>query len=158
MITSNNCSNRPLNPRASCAVGVVFRPTMDGRRTAYAQVFTPRGQSTSVILAGDAAFAPTLAKLVDEVQAGTEFVLGGTLYPPNEELSVVFGDGPYDWVDVTTDDAGGFIATIPVATNERGGSRRVVVQTREGVAATIPIEVIEESQQMIGLPGFGLGG
>ncbi len=157
-LSSNNCDNRPLNPRASCAVGILFTPSDSGRRTALVEVFTPRGQSTSVILAGDGRFAPELATFTSEVQAGREFILGGVDYPANEELTIVFGDGPTDTVKVTTDATGGFVAIVPVASNERGGARQIVVQSPRGVAATAPIEVIEDSQQYVGMPGFGLGG
>ena len=157
-VSSNNCADRPLNPRASCAVGVVFRPTDAGRRTALIEVFTPEGQSTSAIFAGDGVFSPAVATFTDDVQAGTEFYLSGALFPPNEVLTVVFGDGPSTSVTVTTDDIGGFVAVIPVAPNERGGWRRIVVQAPGGAAATVPIEVIENTQQPIGVPGFGLGG
>jgi len=58
---------------------------------------------------------------------------------------------------VTTNDGGGFIAFIPVQPNASGGDRQVVVQSREGVAAVVPIEVIEDDTMYIGVPGFGLG-
>ncbi|NND75295.1 MAG: choice-of-anchor D domain-containing protein [Ilumatobacter sp.] len=157
-LSTNNCADRPLNPRASCAVGILFTPSASGRRTALVEVFTPEGQSTSVILAGDGTFAPALAPLVTEVQAGQEFILGGTAYPANQELTVVFGDGPSDTLQVTTNATGEFVAVVPVATNERGGDRQIVVQSPTGVAATAPIEVIGDDQQFIGMPGFGLGG
>jgi hypothetical protein len=156
-ITTNNCADRPLNPRANCAVGVTFTPSEAGRRTVLIEAFTPQGQSTSVILAGDGVFEPELVTLEGTVQAGEEFVLGGSDYPANTELVVVFGDGPADKVNVTTNDGGGFIAVIPVQLNASGGARQVVVQSALGVAAVTPMEVIEHDTMYIGLPGFGLG-
>ena len=156
-ITTNNCADRPLNPRANCAVGVTFTPSEAGRRTVLIEAFTPQGQSTSVILAGDGVFEPELVTLENTVHAGEEFVLGGSDYPANTELVVVFSDSPGDNVNVTTNDGGGFIAFIPVQPNASGGDRQVVVQSREGVAAVVPIEVIEDDTMYIGVPGFGLG-
>jgi hypothetical protein len=156
-ITTNNCADRPLNPRANCAVGVTFTPSEAGRRTVLIDASTPQGQSTSVILAGDGVFEPELVTLENTVRAGEEFVLGGSDYPANTELVVVFGDGPGDKVNVTTNDGGGFIALIPVQPNASGGDRQVVVQSAQGVAAVAPIEVIEDDTMYIGVPGFGLG-
>lgn len=156
-VTTNACADRPLNPRASCAVGITFTPSDAGRRTAFVEVFTPQGQSTSVILAGDAEFAPELVTLETEVRAGAEFILGGTDYPPNTELVVTYGDSAGESITVLTNDDGGFLALVPVASNEHGGGRRVVVQSSSGVGAVIPIEVIEEADQYVGMPGFGLG-
>lgn len=156
-VTTNNCADRPLNPRANCAVGVTFVPSGAGRRTALVEVFTPQGQSTSVILAGDGVFEPELVTLERTVQAGDEFVLGGSDYPANTELVVVFGDGAGDVVNVTTNGGGGFIAFIPVQSNASGGAREVVVQSSLGVAAVALMEVIEDRTTYIGMPGFGLG-
>jgi hypothetical protein len=156
-ITTNNCADRPLNPRANCAVGVTFTPSKAGRRTVLIEAFTPQGQSTSVILAGDGMFEPELVTLESTVQAGEEFVLGGSDYPANTNLVVVFGNGPSDKVNVTTNDGGGFIVFIPVQPNASGGDRQVVVQSRQGVAAVASIEVIEDDPMYIGVPGFGLG-
>jgi hypothetical protein len=156
-VTTNNCADRPLNPRANCAVGVTFTPSEAGRRTVLVEAFTPQGQSTSVILAGDGVFEPELVTLESTVQAGEEFFLGGSDYPANTELVVVFGNGPGDKVNVTTNDGGGFIVFIPVQPNAFGGDRQVVVQSRQGVAAVVQIEVIEDDPMYIGVPGFGLG-
>lgn len=158
-ITSNNCAFRPLNPRASCAIGITFVPSDSGRRTALVEVFTPQGQSTSVIIAGDAVFAPELATFEPEVRAGDPFVLAGADYPANTTLIVTYADGqgqPID-VEVITNEDGAFFVSVPVDPNERGGAREIVVQSPDGVAAVIPIEVIPETEQHIGLPGFGLG-
>ncbi len=156
-VTTNQCVDRPLNPRANCAVGVTFTPSEAGRRTILIEVFTPLGQSTSVILAGDGVFEPQLVTLENTVQAGEEFVLGGSGYPANTELVVVFNDDPGDMVHVTTNDGGGFIAFIPVQPNASGGDRLVVVQPPHGVAAVATIEVIQDEPMYIGVPGFGLG-
>lgn len=156
-VTHNGCADRPLNPRASCAVGITFAPRDSGHRTALIEVSTPLGQFTSVILSGEGAFAPELITLEPAVQAGEEFVLGGQDYPADTELTIVFGDGATDAINVTTNRQGGFIAIVPVASNERGGDREIVVQSPSGVAASTPIEVVEDDAQHIGLPGFGLG-
>ncbi len=158
-ITSNNCAYRPLNPRASCAIGITFVPSDSGRRTALVEVFTPQGQSTSVIIAGDAVFAPELAIFEPEVRAGDPFVLAGADYPADTQLVITYADGqghPID-VEVITNEDGAFFVSVPVDPNERGGTRDIVVQSPDGVAAVITIEVVAETEQHIGLPGFGLG-
>ncbi len=158
-VTSTNCAFRPLNPRASCAIGITFTPTTDGRRTALIEVFTPEGQSTSVIIAGDAVFAPALSTFESEVHAGEPFVLAGSDYPANTALVLTYADGQGQpiRVEVVTNENGDFFASIPVDQAERGGPREIVVQSPDGVGATIPIDVVPDIEQYVGLPGFGLG-
>lgn len=157
-VASNNCANRPLNPRANCSVGITFRPAGAGRRTAVVVVSTPTGQTTSVVVSGDGVYRPTLEVLDDEVIAGEEMLVAGTGYPPNTTVTIVFGDRPSDTVTADTNAEGGFLLFVPVASDEIGGSRSLVVQSAAGVAATAPVEVVANDVPMIGLPGFGLGG
>lgn len=158
-VTSSNCVDRPLNPRATCAIGVTFTPTDDGRRTALVEIFTPQGQSTSVIIAGDAIFEPMLATIDTEVRAGEPFVLAGSDYPAETPLVVTYADGQGQAIDieVVTNENGDFFASIPVDQNELSGDRQIVVQSPEGVAAVTPIQVVADNEQHVGMPGFGLG-
>ena len=156
-VTTNSCANRPLNPRATCSVGVTFSPTAAGRRTALVEIVSPSGQYTTMVTAGDAQYAPQLLLTGDELEAGSAFIAGGSGYPPNTELSVVFGDGTGEVVTTTTNGDGGFLIEVPIASNERGGDRTIVVQATDGTVASTPVDVIPEQNLMIGLPGFGLG-
>lgn len=155
--TSNNCAFRPLNPRASCGVGVTFTPSDAGRRTALVELSTRDDQYTTMILAGDGEFAPKLDIATESVDAGSEFVASGSQYPPNTEVTIVFGDGPDSFVTATTDESGNFAAIVPVDQDERGGDRTVVVQSASGAAASAPVEVVEDEPLGVGFPGFGLG-
>ncbi|MFK8025788.1 MAG: hypothetical protein AB8G26_17660, partial [Ilumatobacter sp.] len=157
VISSDSCADRPLNPRASCSVGVVFSPSDAGRRTALLEVGTVDGQYTTVVLAGDGSYEPVVLLAEDSVDAGDAILATGRRYPANTEVTVVFGDTAADAVVVTTDDAGEFVVVVPVDQNTRSGDRTVVVQTAAGAAATAPIEVVQDDQQLIGMPGFGLG-
>lgn len=155
--TSNNCAFRPLNPRAFCGIGVTFTPTDAGRRTALVELTTRDDQYTTMILAGDGEFAPVLDIATESVAAGSDFIASGSQYPPDTEVTIVFGDGPNSSVTATTDENGNFAVIVPVDANERGGDRTVVVQSASGAAASAPVEVIEEDQAFVGMPGFGLG-
>jgi len=157
-ISGDSCINRPLNPRSTCSVSVTFSPTAPGRRVALVEIATETGQYTAMVAAGDARYAPELTLLVDEIEAGGAYVAGGTGYPANTELSVVFADGSGERVTVVTDAEGGFLVEVPVAPGERGGERQIVVQSPDGTAASTAVEVIEQDGAMIGMPGFGLGG
>lgn len=156
-LTSNNCAFRPVNPRASCSVGVTFTPSDEGRRTALVELATADGQYTTMVVAGDGEFAPVVEIDMAEVDAGNDFTAVGTKYPPNTEVVVVFGDGPNSSLTAVTDADGNFAVTVPVDTNERGGDRTIVVQSSSGATASAPVAVIEDNQVPVGLPGFGLG-
>lgn len=155
--TSNNCAFRPLNARAACSVGITFTPADAGRRTALLELGTVSGQYTTAIIAGDGKYAPLVELDTAEVEAGREFLATGSQYPANTEVTVVFGDGPNSSVTAVTDDEGNFAVNVPVSSTERGGNRRIVVQTASGAAASTPVKVIESDQSFVGLPGFGLG-
>jgi hypothetical protein len=154
---SNNCVFRPLNPRAACSVGVIFTPSDAGRRTALVELATRDDQYTTMVLAGDGEYEPVIQIDSESVEAGQDFLAAGSQYPPNTEVTIVFGDGPNSSVTAVTDADGGFLVKVPVDPNERGGDRTIVVQSDSGAAASVPVEVVEENQTYIGLPGFGLG-
>lgn len=157
-LASNNCAFRVLNPRAWCSIGVTFTPADAGRRTAVVELATKSGQYTTMVIAGDGAYQPVVELDTRSVQAGEDFVAVGTKYPPNVEVTVVFGDGPNSSVSTTTDAVGNFTVTVPVDPHERGGERRVVVQTKSGASASTPVEVVEDNDSAyVGMPGFGLG-
>jgi Tol biopolymer transport system component len=155
VVTTNNCAGRPLNPGVTCNVGITFSPTDAGRRTALVEVYTPEGQYTSIVAAGDGAYEPRVAFREEQVLAGGAVIAFGQGYPANSEVTVVFGDGGE--FTVTSDENGEFVAPVPVPSSAGGGSRRVVAESAAGIAAVTEVEIIEEPQQMIGMPGFGLG-
>ena len=92
--SSNSCALRPLNPSASCSVGITFVPSDAGRRTALLELGTVDGQYTTVVMAGDGEFEPDVLLAADSVDAGDDVVATGSRYPANTEVTVVFGDGP----------------------------------------------------------------
>ncbi len=108
-ITSNSCARKPLNPRATCSVGVTFTPTASGRRTALVRIVTPTGQYTTMVAAGDGRYTPQFQLGDTEVRAGTEMLAGGSGFPPNTPVSILFGDGAENLVTTTTGFEGGLL-------------------------------------------------
>jgi hypothetical protein len=156
VVTENNCAFRPLNPRATCTVGMTFRPSAAGRRTAVVSFATPSGEYTTIVVGGDGAYAPTLQFASREVPAGGNMVLIGNGYPPSTPLTVLFGDGADPPVTVQSTSAGDLLANVAVGSNARPGRRTLVVQGPAGVVASAPITILPDDQAMVGLPGFGL--
>jgi len=158
-LTTNNCVDRPLNPRATCSLGVIFRPTDEGRRTALVALGTPTGQYTTMVIAGDGRFEPLVDVDVSEVRAGDSLTVMGSGYAVGSEVTVVFGDEPDDAITVVADAEGRIDATVPVGQGERAGSRNVIIQSGDVVAVSPDIEIeASEPTINIGIPGFGLGG
>ena len=157
-VTTNNCLNRALNPRASCTVGVTFTPTDEGRRTALVRINTSEGQSTSIILGGDGVFSPQVLLLTDDVVSGDPLFAGGIGFPPNTPVTMVFGDTSRLLKRTVAGDDGTFIVEIPISTNERGGVRPIVARSTQGATGLAEVEVIERVDEFVGIPGFGLGG
>ena len=157
--TTNNCVDRPLNPRATCSLGVTFSPTDEGRRTALVTLGTPNGQYTTMVVAGDGRFEPVVDVMVSEVRTGESLIVTGSGYAADSEVTIVFGDEPGDVVTAVADAEGHVVATVPVSDGERTGNRTVVIQSGDVVAASSEIEIkSSEATVNIGLPGFGLGG
>ena len=136
---------------------MIFTPSDAGRRTALVELATRDDQYTTMVLAGDGEYEPVVQIDTESVEAGQDFLAAGSQYPPNTEVTIVFGDGPNSSVTAVTDADGNFLVRVPVDPNERGGDRTIVVQSDSGAAASAPVEVVEENQTYIGLPGFGLG-
>jgi hypothetical protein len=154
-VTSNSCADRPLNPDATCAIGVTFTPGGADRRTALLEITTPHGQHTSVVLGGVGRFEPKLAVWTDDVIAGREVVAIGTGYRPNAEVTLSLGDG--DERTVTTSHDGGFMVWVPVDPVAPAGPVALVADSPDGPAMSDPVEVLPDTQPMIRMPGFGLG-
>ena len=158
MISSNSCEGRPLNPRSTCSIGVVFAPKAAGQRTAVIEVATRTGQYTVMVPDGQGRYEPNFFIDRTEVEAGREFGVGGNGFPPDTPVSILFGDDAKHRVDVVTNNEGVFLAMIPTRATERGGDRSVVAQTADGTSASSQIRVIEVVENTAGLPGYGLGG
>jgi len=154
-ITRNSCANRPLNPEATCAIGITFTPGAAGRRTALLEVMTPQGQHTAAVLAGVGRFAPSLAVFADEAVAGREVVAIGTGYRPDSTITLSLGDGQEQ--EVTTDGEGSFMVWVPVPADTPDGAVHLVADSPDGASVSDPVEAVAQPQPMIRMPGFGLG-
>lgn len=156
-ITTDSCSNRALNPRATCSVGVTFSPNGPGRRTALVEIATPTGQYTTMVAAGDAAYEPVASVGSNEVAAGDDLLVGGAGYPPNTPFSTFFSDDAGTRTVGTSNPDGTFLIWFPVDVDARGGDRSIIVQTLDGTIASIGVEVIEAPADNFAVPGFGYG-
>jgi hypothetical protein len=157
-VSSNNCVNRPLNPRATCSVGVTFTPTSSGHRTALIEIVPANGQYTTAVLEGDASYAPTLEFAAVEVAAGESMVVTGHGYPADTDVTIVFGDGSGNRTIARTTTLGELTLNVRVPEGEHGGRRTVVVNGAHGAVASGAIEIVPAGDESVGMPGFGLGG
>lgn len=157
-IASENCLDRPFNPGAACSVGMVFSPSEPGRRTAIVEIRTESGTYTTILVAGEGVYTPQINLATPSVTAGGSTFAGGSGYPANTELTVRFADRPATVVRVVTNNDGWFLTELPVPSDELIGARQLVVESSTGVVGTIEITILDDSQQWVGMPGFGLGG
>jgi Tol biopolymer transport system component len=158
VISSNSCERRSLNPRSTCSIGVIFRPTASGPRSAVIEVATGTGQYTVMVPDGLGRYEPSFVIDRVEVDAGRDVGVGGNGFPPSTPVAILFGDDPSSRVDVVTNAEGVFLASIPIRLSERGGDRTIVAQAGDGTTASASLRVIEQPSAMPGMPGFGLGG
>jgi hypothetical protein len=156
-ITSDSCTGKVLNPRATCSIGVTFTPTRPGHRTGLVSVSTPTGQYTTMVVAGDGRYDPVFQVGAAEVEAGEAVVVGGNGFPPETPVSIVFGDDARDPFVTTTNADGAFIVGVPVDIATPGGQRTMVALAADGTRASATVEVIGAPVTPAGLPGYGLG-
>jgi hypothetical protein len=159
-IQGQSCTNRALNPNASCAVEVEFRPKGVGYRNALLLVSTPTGQYTSAVLGGFARYSPTFettAQTTDEpARPGQTLGLGGGGFPPDSEVAIGFDDGSEPFATVTTNEGGSFLAVVSLPARLRIGERRLVATADDGAVANVTIDVLgSESRLNPAVPGFG---
>jgi Tol biopolymer transport system component len=160
VVLEQSCTDRALNPDASCTIEVEFHPTGVGYRSGLLIVGTPRGEYTAAVLGGFARYRPTFettAQTTDEpARPGRPLGLGGTGFPPETPVAVGFDDGSEPFATVHTDSAGHFLAIVTLPSRLRVGERRLVATAKDGAVANVTIDV-QGSVTRINpaVPGFG---
>ena len=164
VITEQSCLGRALNPDASCAVEIEFRPTDVGYRNALLVTVTgptastAGGEYTAAIIGGYARYEPTFDVTTESVVAGDQLGIGLEGFPPESEVSIGFDDGSAPWATVTTGDGGAALALLQTPTRVRAGSHRLVASAGDTSIATVEVEFVATPRRPTpGLPGFGLG-
>ena len=157
-IVAEACRNRALNPDASCAIEIEFRPTGPGYRSALLIATTPIGQYTAAVLGGFARYEPTFEVAKLSARPGEEVGIGGSGFPAGSEVAIGFDDGGRAFTNVTANDVGSFLAIVTLPGRLRIGQRRLVATAEGGAVATVPFEVsARERVTMPRIPGYGLG-
>ncbi len=159
-IRGQSCTNRALNPNASCTIEVEFHPKGVGYRSALLIVSTPSGQYTSAVLGGFARYSPTFettAQTTDEpARPGQTLGLGGAGFPPDAVVAIGFDDGTEPFATVTSNAEGSFLAIVTLPARLRIGERRLVATASDGAVANVTIDVLgSESRINPAVPGFG---
>ena len=164
VITAESCLGRALNPDASCAVEIEFRPTDVGYRNALliavtgASQATPGGEYTAAFVGGYAGYEPTFEVTDESVSVGEQLGIGLNGFPADTEVSIGFDDGSAPWARVTTNDVGAALALLQTPTRVRAGPHRLVASAGETAIATVEVEFVAAPRRPTpGLPGFGMG-
>jgi len=157
-VTTQSCTNRALNPDASCAIEVEFRPTGAGYRSALLIATTPIGQYTTAVLGGFASYEPTFEVAERRARPGGRIGIGGFNFPIGAVVSIGFDDGSSPFDVVVANDDGSFLKILTLPGRLRAGERRMVASSADGAVATVTINIDAPIRRWIpGTPGFGLG-
>ena len=142
-ITIDECTPpKKITSGATCAIVVEFRPTAAGRRTATVIAQTSDGIYATVLVSGDAHYAPTLAASQPALLVGSRFTVTGQGFAPNTPVTIGWADGTGQSLTVTTDAAGALTATILVRATDRTGERTVVAQGTNSEVARAAVKVL----------------
>lgn len=158
-IVTEACRNRALNPDASCAIEIEFRPRGVGYRTALLVVTAAGGAYTAAVLGGFARYEPRFGVRAEDVaRPGGQIGVGGSGFPANATVSIGFDDGGTPFTTVTTNEVGSFLGIITLPGRLRAGPRTLVATAAGGATGTWPIDVRAPAVRSNPvLPGFGLG-
>ena len=110
-----------------------------------------------MVAGGDARYEPVFEVAAGEVEAGDDLGVGGSGFPPNTAVSILFGDGSASSLVTSTNADGAFLLWLPIDPSEGGGQRTIVAQAADGSVASATVEIIEQPSASPGLPGFGMG-
>ncbi|HWM21206.1 MAG TPA: choice-of-anchor D domain-containing protein [Ilumatobacteraceae bacterium] len=157
VVVGQSCTNRALNPDASCSVEVEFRPRAAGRRSALVLLQTPTGEYTSAIVSGEASYAPQIGVASPSVQVGGVLGIGGSGFPANSGIVLRFADGIRPFAIATTNESGVFLIEVEIPVTEGAGERVLIASSPDQVAASTNVLVIRPPSAVPGVPGFGLG-
>ena len=170
-IVDQNCTGRALNPDASCAVEIEFRPTGSGYRSALLVATAGAGANpatngayTAAVLGGFARYAPSLSVAVAEPgvvpqgRPGGEVGVGGSGFPAGSAVAIGFDDGSPPFAAATANADGAFLSIIRLPGRLRVGDRQLVATAPDGAVAATPISIVGRVARTVpGVPGYGLG-
>ncbi len=159
-VLEQSCTNRALNPDASCTIEVEFRPRGVGYRSALLLVSSPTGQYTAAVLGGFARYEPTFETTApttdDPARPGRPLGLGGSGFPPETAVAIGFDDGSPPFATVETNEGGGFLAIVTLPSRLRIGERRLVATAKDGAVANVTIDVLGSVSRLNpAVPGYG---
>ena len=161
-ITTEACTRRALNPDASCAIGIEFRPTDSGYRSALLIAIADDGLGgrpyTTAVLGGFAHYEPDLRTAEPTARPGEPFWVGGSGFPANSVVSLGFDDGGTPFVTIPTTKDGTFLVSVTMPARIRIGPRVLVASSPGGVVADRSIELLGSRDTTAPVvPGYGLG-
>jgi hypothetical protein len=156
-VVGQSCTNRALNPDASCSVEVEFRPRAGGRRSALVLLQTPTGEYTSAIVSGEASYDPRIAVASPSVQLGGIVGIGGSGFPANSGIVLRFAAGVRPFAIASTNASGVFLIEVEVPVTEGVGDQVLIASSPDEVAASTSVLVTRPRSATPGVPGFGLG-
>jgi hypothetical protein len=156
-VVGQSCTNRALNPDASCSVEVEFRPLAGGRRSALVLLQTPTGEYTSAIVSGEASYDPRIAVASPSVQLGGVLGIGGSGFPANSGIVLRFATGIRPFAIASTNASGVFLIEVEVPVTEGVGDQLLMASSPDEVAASTGVLVLRPPSATPGVPGFGLG-
>lgn len=163
VVVTQSCTRRALNPDASCAIEVEFRPKTAGYRSALLLVTTiatefTGAEYTSAVIGGLGLYEPTFEATTANARPGATIGVRGGGFPGNVPVSIGFDDGATPFATVQSTANGAFLNEIVLPTRTRIGERRLVATAPGGVTATIVITIEgRPNRTATALPGFGLG-
>lgn len=156
-VTDQSCTDRALNPAATCTVAVQFLPHDGGYRSALLIVATPSGQYASAVLGGLATYQPVFGADVSAARPGAEIGVGGRGFPPSVPVAIGFAGGGAPFGTVTTSEDGAFLAIVRLPARLRPGAQQLVATGPPGAVAAAPLTVLGAAHRAPTVPGYGLG-
>ncbi|MSX56488.1 MAG: choice-of-anchor D domain-containing protein, partial [Actinobacteria bacterium] len=142
VISRDQCTDQKVAAGSTCELSVTFRPTAGGRRTATVVARTSTDVYATILVSGDAHYAPTLTASAPAVLVGSRLAIVGNGFAPNANVTVGWADGSGSATTVTTDGSGAVSFTLVLRATDRTGQRTLVAQTIDGQVASVFVKVL----------------
>ena len=157
-VVGQSCTNRALNPDASCSVEVEFRPRASGpEECAGVAPDTDRRVHVGDRVGRGVVRAADRGRPRRRSRSAACSGIGGSGFPANSGFVLRFADGIRPFAIATTNASGVFLIEIEVPITEGAGERVLIASSPDQVAASTDVLVLRPPSTMPGVPGFGLG-
>lgn len=159
VVDTKQCINKDLGVGATCTIGVTFKPTGNGERSALVLVTALDAATTSIVLSGTGKYTPSLLVPGTSVDIGGAIGVGGIGFPAKHTITLGVDNSPAT-MSVTTDDKGMFLTNFAFGRSDFPGQAHLTaVDTGAAFAPVVSSAfIVVDNAATMPVTMMGVGG